>query len=179
MAMFKTKSIEEKQFTEIVDSLCKKLSIDKSVALHFINNDLTRIRNNIIVIDNIKLSKIENEIETHNKKEAELNKAIEEKETLLKKHAAKIESLSNLLREKNASLAKQEDNITLLQTKLDDLLRQIKNNEKEMKILDYDVMMKNHEVKEASDNFSKYLKIFLSIMTVIVVIVFVLLNYRR
>ncbi len=179
MTIFMRTTKESIRFTEFLDRICKELNIDKSVALHFINYDLERICNDRFPIDNIQLSQLENEIKKRIKTETELQQEIEKKESIIKKISTRIDSLTSSLKEKTELLSTQEQKVSELQTKLNALKEQLKDTDKKKKLLDYDVMMKNHSVKEMNDKPFRYLKLFLVFISILAIIIVTILIYYK
>ena len=179
MALFKQTSKESKRMTELVDKICKEFNIDQTVALHFINGELERIYNYKIRIDDTQLLQLENEIKKHIKTETELKQEVEKKEKLIQDTLIKIENMTSSVKQKSELLATEQEKVAQLQIKLNDLKAQLTNTDKKKKILDYDIMMKSHSIKEATDKSYKYLKLFLAVITILAIITFILLNYKK
>ena len=170
MALFNSKPNENKRFAKLIDAICKELHIDKKTALSFINSDLERLSKMAFPIQNIRLSEIELEIQRGVKSEAELELKIKKKNDLIEAGQNRIGTLRSSIDRKTRLLAEQEQTIVKFQKKLDDLKTEEKKNEKKKDLLSYEVMMKRHSVKETDDRTFRYFKLFLSLITILAVI---------
>ena len=179
MEFFNQTSKESKRFSQFLDEISKEFNIDKNVALHFINGELERIYKYKLQIDDIQLSKLENEIKKYIKTETQLKEEVENKEKLIASATERINNLTTTLNEKTIALITQQEKVIQLQSKLTEIKNQLNNTDKEKRLLDYDIMMKSHLIKERNDKFYKYLKLFLTIITILAIITFILLNYKN
>jgi chromosome segregation ATPase len=179
MTIFKEASKENKRFTELFEKICKELDLDKLIVMHFINQDLERIYNSRIRIDDTQLSHLESEVKKYMKTEADLKPEIGKKELMIRNLQTEIENNTLSLEKTNELLVVKKQELIELQNKLNQINSSLLEIEQQKKQSEYDIMMKNHSKTAKNDLSYKYLKIFLTIITILAIIIVTFLIYKK
>jgi chromosome segregation ATPase len=179
MTLFKEASKENKRFTELFDKICKDLDLDKLIVMHFINQDLERIYNSRIRIDDTQLSHLESEVKKYTKKEADLKSEIAKKELLSRNLQTEIENHTLSLEKKKELLVVKKQELIELQNKINQINSSLLEIEQQKKQTEYDIMMKNYSNTAKNDISHKYLRIFLTIITILAIIIVTFLIYKK
>jgi predicted nucleic acid-binding Zn-ribbon protein len=140
---------------------------------------LERIYNSRIRIDDTQLSHLENEVKKHTKTEADLKLGIEKKELLIRNLQTEIDNHTSSFEKKKELLVVKKQELIELQNKISQLNSSILEIEQQKKQTEYDIMMKSYSNTAKNDLSHKYLKIFLTIITILAIIIVTFLIYKK
>ena len=166
-----SKSKYNKKIDQIIKSMAKELEIDESFILHLMCSDLENIYNNKIVVHHLRLNSLRNEYDVLKIREKQLKNSIEEKNKQIENASSGISGYLNKIKEKTNQLEQQKNELEILKKKFSEIEMEYASLEKQKKQIEYDIMMKSHSVKEKSDGSFKYIKLYLTLITIVAIII--------
>jgi chromosome segregation ATPase len=179
MVFFGLQSRQQKEVIGIIENIAKNLGIETSVVYHFLIRDLEKTIHDKIEVHQLRLSAVQSDFVDLQKKEEHLNQEIRRLEIQIQDTNNEIVKLESSLTEKANILATKTQAITELRNRLNSLIANIQDNEKEIKLLDYKVMMKNHSFKSKTDLGFKKIHILLIVFTIAAMIIALILILKR
>ncbi|MGN6177536.1 MAG: hypothetical protein ACTHNW_00030 [Mucilaginibacter sp.] len=176
--MLSRNSKEKTRFSKLTREICQREGIDESVLLYLVNNELARLAQ-LGHENSLKLEGLEAELQQKQLSVEKLKALFAEKVSAIDAVTGKIAGLSTGIAQNEERLKSLSATLAQLQVKKDSLAEEVKKEERNHKQLEYDILIKRHDVQSNSWSGRK-ISIMLFIFSIIgIIIAILLITHKR